>query len=162
MIRIVATSVFLLFALVGFSQRGRQSIPKNTFYAEGKSGNGTVGVGFFSVNYDRRFGDRSVACIRLGFGADFNDPIFGIPTTLAWMTNPKGKHHFEGGIGITHRLEQFEGETHYDGFSMITLQYRYHTNGGFLLRSGINYYGYGWVIYYPTQINFTVSAGYTF
>ncbi len=160
--KIAITFTLLLAAFTGYGQRSIQSIPKNTFYVEGKSGNGTVGVGFVSVNYDRRFGDRSIACVRLGFGSDFDAPIFGIPTTIAWMTNPKGKHHFEGGIGATHRVELFKGDTYYDAFSMITLQYRYHSYGGFLLRAGINYYGYGWVIYYPTQIDFTVSAGYTF
>lgn len=163
MIRSVITLLFLSFAFAGYSQWSNNSpIPKNAFYLEGKSGNGTVGVGYFSANYDRRFGARSIPCVRLGFGVDFDAPVFGIPTSIAWLTNPKGKHHFEEGVGITHRIELFEGNTYYDPFSMITLMYRYHSKSGFLLRTGINYYGYSWVIFYPTQINLAVSLGYTF
>lgn len=153
---------FSLFSQTSFSQLFKDETRINSIYIEAKPRNGTLGVGYFSANYDRRFGDRLIPLIRVGFGLDFNDEIFGIPIAIAWLTNPDGKHHFEGGIGVTNRIEIFHEQVHYDPFSMITVQYRYHSRGGFLLRAGLNYYGYSYAIWYPVQLNPTISLGYTF
>ncbi|WP_318959475.1 hypothetical protein [Lishizhenia sp.] len=100
--------------------------------------------------------------LRLGFSRDFNSSVYGVPTALSWITSPLGKHHFEGGFGCTHRIEFYDGNTSYDPFSMLTLQYRYTGKRGLLFRTGINYYGYSWYIYYPVNLHLTFSLGYSF
>jgi len=161
------TSTFFIFLLLtvnstGYSQFSLNSIQKNSFYLEARTTDQTLGVGYFSLNYDRRFGRRKISIARIGLSKKFNHPIYGIPMTISWITNPKGKHHFEGGIGLMYRFEYYNETIHSDPFSMITLHYRFNSKRGLNLRSGINYYGYSKAIYYPVNLSFTLSLGYSF
>lgn len=158
----ITTLAILISISSSIAQYDKNSTRNNSFYIEGKSFNSPLDVGFFSLNYDRRFGQKKVPSVRIGFSADFHYTSFGIPISITWLTNPRGKHHFEGGIGATHRIEAHDGKVNHDTFSMIIAQYRYTGKKGFLLRSGVNYYGYGFVFYYPVQISLTLSLGYSF
>jgi hypothetical protein len=153
--------VLLITSFLASAQRSG-NVPLNSFYVEVKSVAGDISVGHASLNYDRRFGERKITCVRVGLSASFNDQTIGIPTTLSWLTNPRGQHHFEGGLGFIHRIDMYNSPASYDPFSTLFAQYRYHTRFGFLLRAGVNYYGYSWAIYYPVGVDLSLSLGYTF
>ncbi|SFT47014.1 hypothetical protein SAMN05216474_0737 [Lishizhenia tianjinensis] len=152
----------VIVGLFNFLSTAQTSIRANTIFLEGKTGNGTVGVGFASINYDKRITQRKKASLRIGFSKDFDYSVFGIPTSIQWLSHPTKKHHFEGGLGVTHRIEFYEGNTNYDPFSMVTLHYRYTGTKGVFLRTGLNYYGYSWAIFYPVNLHATFSLGYSF
>jgi len=124
-------------------------------------GRHTGSVGWFSANYNRKFGDRKFTVLRVGLSSDFRSAL-GVPTIVTWLTNPKGNHHFEGGIGLNNRLEFYSGHFSYTPFGMIPLMYRYESNKGLLARVGMNYFFYSYAIWYPVGIQLGVSLGYAF
>jgi hypothetical protein len=159
--RIIVLSA-ILYSTLCFTQSEYNSVRDNGVYVEGYlTGDHTGSVGWFSVNYNRKLGASKIPCLRVGMSADFESSI-GVPVVMTFLTNPNGKSHFEGGIGVNSRLEFYQGNFSYTPFGMIPLMYRYEANNGFLLRAGINYFFYSYAIWFPVGLQLGVSFGYSF
>lgn len=100
MTRKFLTSVFFCLVMDSVSGQGNQSV----FLEIGANGLG------LSANYDARFNKKvNGAGYRLGIGfyPGVNDgifrtsPILLIPAGINYVTG-KGRHHFEGGLGLTY------------------------------------------------------------
>jgi hypothetical protein len=155
-----------VLALNSYSQPTHASndnkIQSNGVFVEGYLlGNHDGSVGWFSLNYNRKVGKKKFTVLRTGVSSDFRSS-FGVPLVITWISNPTGKHHFEGGVGVNSRLEIFEGVFHYDPFGMMPAMYRFESSKGFLLRAGINYFWYSYAIWYPVSLQLGVSLGYAF
>jgi len=124
-------------------------------------GNHTGSVGWFSVNYNRKLGIRKKISLRLGMSSDFESSI-GVPVIATFVSNPKGKHHFEGGVGVNSRLEFYQGSFYYTPFGMVPLMYRFESNNALLFRGGVNYFFYSYAVWYPVSLQLGLSLGYAF
>lgn len=160
--RKVIIIVFLLLSTFSFSQIKSYRIRSNSVFTEGYLlGNHTGSVGWFSINYGRRVGAKKITNFRVGLSADFQSSI-GVPIIMTFITNPKGKHHFEGGIGVNNRIEYFQNNFHHTPFGMVPLMYRFDSNKGLLIRGGINYFFYSYAVWYPVSLQLGLSLGYSF
>ncbi len=138
--------------------------PKNGIFVEGYLigvGGHTGTVGWGSINYNRKMGKKNRFGLRTGLSADFESAI-GVYILPTFISNPKGNHHFEGGLGMKRRIEFYNGNVYQDYFGVIPIMYRYESDKGALLRAGINYYCYMFALWYPTDIYFSLSLGYAF
>ena len=119
--------------------------------------------GIASLNFERSFGKKKRATLRIGIYPDFESTV-SFPITLTWVTNPSGKHHFEYGIGGVYRVEHFvsdynpDKEWFYDVPAiMIPVMYRYQNKSGWFARGGINLF-----VSWPTLPSPSLSIGYRF
>jgi hypothetical protein len=113
----------------------------NVFYVEG------LGAAlFYSVNYERAFGDVS-GRIGAGYYAVNGSSWLGVPITLSYLGIGSKKHMFEIGAGVS--IHHFTDASNPVGlnssnsdtfvFGTVILGYRMQPpKGGFLLRAGIS------------------------
>ena len=150
----------VLFAQYNTAFKTGEPVRQNSVFITGEVGPEVDDAGgHFNIHYQRRFGRKNRTLVRLGFSPSLNYSLFSVPLTLSWMTNPRGKHHFEAGGGLSPRFERYQGQTSYDPFLLVFAMYRFEPPGGFLLRSGLKYYSYQIM---PVTLNFAVSLGYSF
>lgn len=151
--------VFFLTAGSLLSQGLQHSARMNSVYVEGYFIGSNEYGGHVSLNYDRKIGKKQFTLVRTGIAPSFHSAVFHIPTTIGWITGPHKKHHFEGAIGMSNRIEFYQGEVNYTPFQQIDLMYRYESSKGFLLRTGANFITF---IIFPIQLNLGFSLGYRF
>lgn len=151
--------LFLSLSVNLLAQNKEQSARMNSVYAEGYLVGSNEYGGHVSLNYDRKIGQKKFTLVRAGFAPSFHSAVFHIPTTIGWITGPQKKHHFEGAIGMSNRIEFYQGKVNYTPFQQIDLMYRYESNKGFLLRTGANFITF---IIFPIQLNLGFSLGYRF
>ena len=151
----------LLITVCSFTQESEQEVfgSRNSTYIEGQLGGNDEVAGYVSVNYDRLVGKKKKTLLRVGIAPTFEYVGCFIPTTISWITHPKSKSHVELGVGISNRLELFEGRLMYMPFTQGFVMYRYEGDRGFLLRTGMNALAY---IIFPVNANLGISLGYRF
>jgi len=155
-------TLIILLPTICLSQIERGNSRSNSVFTEGYLlGNHIGSVGWFSINYSRRLGAKKVTSLRVGLSADFQSSI-GVPIVATFITNPKGKHHFEGGIGVNSRFEFYQGNYNHTPFGMIPLMYRFDGKKGLMFRGGVNYFFYSYAIWYPVSPQLGLSLGYSF
>lgn len=140
------------------AQNTEYDLKKNGAYVEIFPINLADELGYFSVNYERIFGEKKRGSLRLGVYPNFKD-FMSFPVTISQITHPQEMHHFEYGLGMAFSITKFNNKWWSEApYFMVPLMYRYQKTEGLFFRGGINMtLGYGGLIPHSS-----VSVGYKF
>ncbi len=123
--------------------------------------------GYVSINYERVFGKKKRALLRLGIYPNFEtDEIFiALPITISSITSSHEVHYLEFGLGIAPTL-LYEYNNPYKKlwsdvpFFIAPIIYRYQKKQGLFIRGGFNLIAN--VLDFSVQCQPSLSLGYKF